>query len=91
MRQRSDELLRPDARTHVCTLDDDAEATTDPARAASRNAAVPAEGGNRSTRERVDRGSPATPGTGSHGVPIEQSTTPPGSESARRFSVSSRS
>src|SRR5205085_11599905 len=30
-------------------------------------------------------------GTGWHGVPIEQSTTPPGSKSASRFNASSRS
>src|SRR5579871_410195 len=60
--------------------------------AAARNAALPADAGyplaDSSASLAARR---AISGTGSHGVPIEQSTTPPGSESARRFSASRRS
>ena len=92
VRERDHHLLGTDARADVrgCHVD------TRPPRHPPRGGLVERRGtGRRRVAHRALAASAAaaatTSGTGSHGVPIEQSTTPPGSASATRFRASSRS
>ncbi len=93
VRQRRDQFLGPDARDDVAGLDRDAEAARDPGRGRVAQLRRCRSTADTRSRRRARRSRPGAPprARGRTALPIEQSTTPPGSESARRLSASSRS
>ena len=92
MRERDDHLLRTDARGDVRRRHVDSGPPGHPRGGRFVQRRRSAEGGYPIDRGAASAAAAATrSGTGSHGVPIEQSTTPPGSASATAFRASSRS